>query len=254
MVRVILVGSSGRMGRAIADAAKAGDAVKIVAGVDLYKVDCDFPVFDTPDQCDIEADCVIDFSNPSVTLNVVDMCRRLGIPLVMATTGLDQDRLDALEDLSKTVAVFTSANMSLGVNLLIRLSKMAAAMLEGSFDIEIVERHHNQKLDAPSGTALALADAINETLQTKDTYVYDRQSRRERRDPHEIGISSIRGGNIVGEHEVLFAGRDEIVSLTHRATSREVFAVGALRAAEFMAGKAAGRYNMNDLIDSICQV
>ncbi|MBR2902793.1 MAG: 4-hydroxy-tetrahydrodipicolinate reductase [Clostridia bacterium] len=254
MVRVILVGSSGRMGRAIADAAKAGDAVKIVAGVDLYKVDCDFPVFDTPDQCDIEADCVIDFSNPSVTLNVVDMCRRLGIPLVMATTGLDQDRLDALEDLSKTVAVFTSANMSLGVNLLIRLSKMAAAMLEGSFDIEIVERHHNQKLDAPSGTALALADAINETLQTKDTYVYDRQSRRERRDPHEIGISSIRGGNIVGEHEVLFAGRDEIVSLTHRATSREVFAVGALRAAEFMAGKTAGRYNMNDLIDSICQV
>lgn len=254
MVRVILVGSSGRMGRAIADAAKAGEAVKIVAGVDLYKVDCDFPVFDTPDQCDIEADCVIDFSNPSVTLNVVDMCRRLGIPLVMATTGLDQDRLDALEDLSKTVAVFTSANMSLGVNLLIRLSKMAAAMLEGSFDIEIVERHHNQKLDAPSGTALALADAINETLQTKDTYVYDRQSRRERRDPHEIGISSIRGGNIVGEHEVLFAGRDEIVSLTHRATSREVFAVGALRAAEFMAGKTAGRYNMNDLIDSICQV
>ena len=254
MVRVILVGSSGRMGRAIADAAKAGDAVKIVAGVDLYKVDCDFPVFDTPDQCDIEADCVINFSNPSVTLNVVDMCRRLGIPLVMATTGLDQDRLDALEDLSKTVAVFTSANMSLGVNLLIRLSKMAAAMLEGSFDIEIVERHHNQKLDAPSGTALALADAINETLQTKDTYVYDRQSRRERRDPHEIGISSIRGGNIVGEHEVLFAGRDEIVSLTHRATSREVFAVGALRAAEFMAGKTAGRYNMNDLIDSICQV
>ncbi len=252
MVRVILVGSSGRMGRAIADAAKAGDAVKIVAGVDLYKVPCDFPVFDTPEQCDVEADCVIDFSNPSVTLGVVEMCRRLGTPLVMATTGLDQERLDALEELSKTVAVFTSANMSLGVNLLIRLSKQAAAMLEGAFDIEIIERHHNQKLDAPSGTALAIADAINDTLKEKDTYVYDRQSRRAKRDPHEIGISAVRGGNIVGEHEVLFAGRDEILSLTHRATSREVFAVGALKAAEFMAGKAAGRYNMNDLIDSIC--
>ncbi len=241
------------MGRAVAEAAKAGDAVQIVAGIDRYKVDRDFPVFDSPDQCHVEADCVIDFSNPSVTLDVVNMCSRLGTPLIMATTGLDQERQDALEQLSKTVPVFTSANMSLGVNLLIRLSKMAAAMLEGSFDIEIVERHHNQKLDAPSGTALALADAINDTLHTKDTYVYDRHSRREARNPHEIGISSIRGGNIVGEHEVLFAGRDEVLSLTHRATSREVFAVGALRAAEFIAGKAPGRYSMNDLMDSIFQ-
>ncbi len=248
MINIILVGCGGRMGRAIAAAAAAGDTCRIAAGIDLYGEGCAFPVFDSPDKCDVRADCVIDFSNPSVTMGVIDMCRRLGTPLVMATTGLDEQKLAALADLSQEVGVFRSANMSLGVNLLIRLCKDAAAMLEGDFDIEIIERHHNQKLDAPSGTALAIADAINDSLQTRDEYVYERQSRRQKRGRHEIGISAVRGGNIVGEHEVLFAGHDEILSLTHRATSREVFAVGALRAAVFMSSKGPGSYSMDDMI------
>ena len=239
------------MGRAIACVAAAGEDYRIVAGVDVYAKGCDFPVFDSPDKCDVKADCVIDFSNPSVTLGVVEMCSRLNIPLVMATTGLDDARLAALDELSSQVGVFRSANMSLGINLLIRLCRQAASMLEDDFDIEIIERHHNQKLDAPSGTALAIADAINDSLKEKDEYVYERQSRREKRGKHEIGISAVRGGNIVGDHEVLFAGRDETLSLIHRATSRDVFAVGALKAAAFLAKRGPGYYSMNDMIDDM---
>ena len=195
-----------------------------------------------------KADVIIDFSHPNMLDKLICYCESTGTALVMATTGLSPDQVASLDELSKKVAVFRSANMSLGINLLIDLVKKAAQILEGDFDIEVVEKHHNQKIDAPSGTALMIADAMTEVLANKPEYVYDRHAVRKKRSDNEIGIHAIRGGTIVGEHDVIFAGTDEIIEIKHTAMSKEVFAVGSIRAAKFISGKAPGMYCMQNML------
>lgn len=249
MTNIILSGCNGHMGRVITRLVEQDDACKIVAGLDINDF-CEnsYPVFTDASKCDIAADVIIDFSHPSALSGLLEFAGKKNIPVIVATTGLSDEQKEQLTEVSKKVAIFFSANMSLGINLLIALSQKAAALLEGNFDIEILEKHHNQKIDSPSGTALALADAICEVLKNTPEYVYDRHSVRKKRAPREIGIHSVRGGTIVGEHSVIFAGQDEVIELKHQATSKEVFAVGSIKAAKFMKGKPAGMYNMNDLI------
>lgn len=222
----------------------------IAAGVDTYQgVSNEYPVFGSIDACDDDVDVVIDFSNAAAADAVMEYCAKRQIPLVFCTTGLSEEQLQKLEDTVKQTAVLKSANMSLGINLLLKLLKDAAKVLApAGYDIEIVEKHHNQKLDAPSGTALALADSINEAMDGSYVYTYDRSQVRRKREKKEIGISAVRGGTIVGEHEVLFAGLDEVIELKHTAYSRSVFGKGAVEAARFLAGKPAGMYDMSDVI------
>ena len=227
MVRAIMHGCNGKMGRAITTLAKEDAEVEIVAGVDVYtEVVNEYPVFESIEKCDVEADVVIDFSNAKAVDGLLDYCVEKQIP-----------------------AVLRSANMSLGINLLMQLLKEATKVLSpAGYDIEIVEKHHNQKLDAPSGTAIALADSINEAADGQYEYVYDRSQVRKKRDKKELGISAVRGGTIVGEHEVLFAGIDEVIEFKHTAYSRTVFGKGAVEAAKFLAGKEAGKYDMSDVV------
>ena len=199
----------------------------------------------------VDADVIIDFSHPANLNKLLSFAKRNDLPIVVATTGLTEDQKKELSDASKIIPVFFSANMSLGINLLIRLAKQAAKILEGSFDIEIIEKHHNKKIDAPSGTALAIADGIAESLSNKPEYVYERHSVRKPREKQEIGLHAVRGGTIVGEHEVLFAGPDEVISLSHSAQSRDVFAQGAVRAAKFLSKKSVGFYSMDDLFSDL---
>ncbi len=249
MTKIIMNGCNGRMGQAITRLVSGDDECEITAGFDVNDVISNsYPVFKNPNDYTGEADVVIDFSHPSSLTNILSYCKSRNLPIILATTGYTAEQKEEMQKAAKEIPVFFSANMSLGINLLISLAKTAAKLLEGGFDIEIVERHHNQKLDAPSGTALAIADAIDETLSYPAEYIYDRHSARRKRRPSEIGIHSVRGGTIVGDHDVIFAGKDEVIELKHSAYSREVFAVGAVRAAKFMNGKAAGMYSMNDLI------
>lgn len=201
-------------------------------------------------ESETKADVIIDFSNPALLDDILEYAVKYNTPCVICTTGFSADEIDKINKTSEKVAVFRSGNMSLGINLLIELSKEAAKLLGNEFDIEIIEKHHNQKLDAPSGTALMLADGISEVLEEEPQYVYDRHSYRKKRAKNEIGIHAVRGGTIVGEHEVIFAGHDEVVSLTHQAQSREVFAVGAVNAAIYLASQGAGMYNMSNLLSS----
>ena len=252
MVNAILNGCNGAMGRVITDIVSKDDGIRIVAGVDVNPLKlADYEVYETLDQCPA-ADVVIDFSSAKATDGVVAYCEKTKTPVVLCTTGLSEEQLERVKALGETTAVLRSANMSLGVNLLFKILKQAAPVLaEAGFDIEILEKHHNQKLDAPSGTALMLADAVASALPYDAEYVYDRHERREKRPAHEIGISAIRGGTIVGEHSVLFCGRDEIIEIKHTALSREVFAVGAVDAAAFMAERTQpGMYDMSDVIAS----
>ena len=209
----------------------------------------DYPVFGDISECDVEADVVIDFSNAAAVDHLLEWCQEKQMPVVLCTTGLSGEQLQRVEEAAGRTAVLKSANMSLGVNLLMKLLQDAAKVLapEG-FDMEIVERHHNQKVDAPSGTAIALADALNGALEGDYEYVYDRSGQRKKRDSHEIGISAVRGGTIVGEHEVIFAGEDEVIEFKHTAYSKALFAKGAVAAAKFLAGKGPGRYDMSDVI------
>lgn len=250
MVRIIMHGCNGRMGRMIADLLKEDAQARIVAGVDAAKgEDHAFPVFTDLMDCTVEGDVVIDFSSAAVTSHLLQVCVKKQLPLVLCTTGLSQEQLDKVSQAAKETAVLRSANMSLGVNLLMKLVQEAARTLAGAgFDIEIVEKHHNQKKDAPSGTALALADSINEAMKGAYHYEYDRSKRREKRDGKEIGISAVRGGSIVGEHDVIFAGTDEVVTFSHTAYSKAIFGKGALEAAKFLVGKAVGLYTMEDVI------
>lgn len=249
MTNIILNGCNGKMGRVITRLAEEDSECKIVAGLDINDFcDNDYPVLTNAAECCMDADVIIDFSHPSALAGLLEFAEKKNIPIIVATTGLSDEQKQSLVEYSKKIPVFFSANMSLGINLLVALSKKAAALLEGNFDIEIVEKHHNQKIDAPSGTALALADGITEVLKNKPEYVYDRHSVRKKRSDREIGIHSVRGGSIVGEHEVIFAGQDEVIELKHQATSKEVFAVGSIKAAKFMKGKPCGMYDMNDLI------
>lgn len=250
MTDIMLCGCQGKMGRVIADCVSARDDCRIIAGVDVNTEEKrEFPVYRSPSEATVNPDVMIDFSHPSLLEGLLTYSLGNRVPLVIATTGYNEEQIARIETAAKEVPIFFSFNMSLGVNLLAELAKKAAQVLGGQFDIEIVEKHHNRKLDAPSGTALMLADAINETLDNREHYVYDRHSVRRKRDPNEIGIHSIRGGTIVGEHEIIFAGRDEIITLSHTAMSREIFAVGSLNAAVYMAGKKeAGLYRMSDML------
>lgn len=250
MTNIILSGCNGKMGQVISRLVSDMDDVNILFGYDIntdkkwdYEVYSDFA--DAPEGADV----VIDFSHPACFDTIVDYCRSTKTALVMATTGLSNEQKQMLTELSGDVAVFFSANMSLGVNLLISLVKKAASLLEDSFDIEIIEKHHNQKIDAPSGTALMIADEIADTLTNAPEYVYDRHAVRKKRTKNEIGIHAVRGGTIVGEHDVIFAGNDEIIEIKHTAMSKEVFAVGSIKAAKFITGKPAGMYDMKNIMD-----
>lgn len=249
MTNIILSGANGKMGKVITAMAAENDDLNIVCGFDVNTESNGFPVYQNPDEYAGGADVIIDFSHPSAFENLTEYALKRKLPIIMCTTGLSSVQLKKLEEMSKEIPVFFSANMSLGINLLIQLAKKATEILNG-FDIEIVERHHNQKIDAPSGTALAIADAINESMTAEAEYVYDRHSKRCKRSKNEIGIHAVRGGTIVGDHSVIFAGKDEVIELNHSAHSKEVFASGALAAARFMNGKAAGFYNMTDLVNS----
>lgn len=252
MIKILLSGANGRMGRAISRLAAESDTAEILCGVDLNTESTEgFPVYASFDAVQETPDVIIDFSNPANFEALMAYATAKKLPVVVATTGLKKEQKEALEAAAGNIPVFFSANMSLGVNLICELAKKAARFLGEGFDIEIVERHHNQKLDAPSGTALAIADAINEELTPPAQYVYDRHSVRKKRESNEIGIHAVRGGTIVGDHTVIFAGNNEVIELHHSAASREIFANGAVKAAVFMAGKKPGFYSMRDLIEAM---
>ena len=253
MVQILLSGCNGAMGQVIVKQAKSREDCEVVAGIDPNTQEGDgYPVFaraqDWPEDCKDKADVIIDFSHPSALEGSLALATRLSIPLVLATTGLSEGQVAAVRTASERLPIFFCFNMSLGINLMSALAKTAARILGGQFDIEIIEKHHNRKIDAPSGTAILLANAVREALPFTPQFSYERHSRREKRGKSEIGIHSIRGGTIVGEHELLFAGQDETLSITHTAYSKDVFATGALSAACFMVGKPAGLYDMNALI------
>lgn len=252
MTRIIMHGCSGKMGQVISQLVSEESDASIVAGVDVFpKDDSPYPVFKDFSSCNVEADVIIDFSIASAVDALLDHVESTGIPCIVCTTGLSKEQMDRLYIISEKAPIFFSANMSLGVNLLISLAKQAAKVLSSSnFDIEIIEKHHNQKVDAPSGTALAIAHSINETLDFSYEYKFDRSTIREKRQKNEIGIHAMRGGTIVGEHSIIFAGQDEVIELKHNALSKEVFAVGAVRAAKFMAGRPNGLYDMSHLIEA----
>lgn len=251
MVNVIMSGCYGRMGRVISDLCDGRSDIKIVAGVDVSKFACDtlYPVYGSLEDVKETADVVIDFSSPKALTAILTYCEKNDVAAVLCTTGYSKEQLDEIAEASGKIAILRSGNMSLGINTVSKLIKEAAKILaDNGFDIEIVERHHNNKLDAPSGTALLLADSINDEFDGKYEYVYDRSDRREKRPKDEIGISSVRGGSIVGDHEVIFAGMDEVIEIKHTAYSRAIFGKGAVSAALFLAGKSAGMYDMGDVI------
>ena len=250
MTKIIMLGCNGRMGQMITDMVKQDDECTIVAGIYIVdNRDNGYPVYTKLADCDVEADAIIDFTSATDFESRMDYAVDKQIPIIECSTGLSEEQMDYLKKASEKVAVLKSANMSLGINLLMKLLKEAAVKLAGDgFDVEIVEKHHNQKLDAPSGTALALADSINEAMDDRYEYIYDRSQVRQKRDKKELGISAVRGGTIVGEHEVIFAGTDEVITFKHTAYSRAVFAKGSITAAKYLKGKAAGLYDMSDVL------
>jgi 4-hydroxy-tetrahydrodipicolinate reductase len=248
-VRIIISGCNGKMGRVIYGIASQREDCRVVGGIDLNtEIPNDFPVFAKPEDINVGSDVIIDFSHPSLLPSLLRYSEKQGVPLVLCTTGYSSEQVELLTEASKNIPVFYSRNMSLGVNLLIELSKKAAKILGDDFDVEIIEKHHNQKIDAPSGTALMLADAISSVKDENMHYVYDRHSQRKKREKTEIGIHSVRGGTIVGEHDIIFAGLHETITLSHSAQSKEVFASGAVNAALYLAGQPAGLYDMSNLL------
>lgn len=252
MIRIIMNGCNGKMGQVISNLVAEDDETVMAAGIDTRDDGHNpYPVFTDIEDCETEADCLIDFSTASAVDKMLDYCVAKKLPCVLCTTGLSEQQLQKVKEASGRIPVLRSANMSLGINLLLKLLKDAAGVLApAGFDIEVVEKHHNLKLDAPSGTALALADSINEEFGNEYEYIYDRSSRREKRPKKEIGISAVRGGTIVGEHDVLFAGSDEVIAFSHTAYSKTVFGKGAVQAAKFLAGKTPGMYDMSNVIDA----
>ena len=251
MTRIIMHGCNGKMGQVISNLIAADEAAELVAGIDTRDDGHNpYPVFTNIEDCNVEADCLIDFSAAAAVEKMLVYCVDKKLPCVLCTTGLNEAQLEKIRESSKQIAVLKSANMSLGINLLLKLLKDAAGVLApAGFDMEIVEKHHNLKVDAPSGTALALADAINGEFDNEYKYIFDRSARREKRPGKEIGISAVRGGTIVGDHDVIFAGSDEVITFSHTAYSKAVFGKGAVQAAKFLAGKAAGMYDMSNVID-----
>ena len=250
MTKVIMLGCNGRMGQMITEMISQDDECQIVAGVDIFtEKENSYPVFAKIEDCQIDADAIIDFSSANEFEKRMDYAVEKQIPIIVCSTGLSEEQLAYMKKASEKVAVLKSANMSLGVNLLLKLVKEAAQKLAADgFDVEIVEKHHNQKLDAPSGTALALADSINEAMDGQYEYVFDKSQVRQKRGKKELGISAVRGGTIVGEHDVIFAGTDEVVTFSHTAYSRAVFAKGSITAAKYIKGKPAGMYDMSDVL------
>lgn len=250
MIKAIMHGCNGKMGQMITNLIAEDSEIELVAGVDMSQhIANPYPVFSTIRECTVEADVIIDFTIAQAIDGLLEYCIEKQVPCVLCTTGLSEVQIEQVREAAQKVAVFKSANMSLGINMLMKLLKEAAGILvPAGFDIEIVEKHHNQKVDAPSGTALALADAINEELDNEYTYQYDRSKSREKRPQKEIGISAVRGGSIVGEHDVIFAGVDEVITFSHTAYSKAIFGKGAIQAAKYLAGKPAGFYEMSDVI------
>ena len=248
MHNVILCGCGGKMGRFVADAISKDNNLKIIAGVDKYNPGCDFPVFENFGELNVNADVIIDFSNPALLDDLLDYAINNNTAVVIATTGYNEEQTEKIKSAAEKIPVFFTFNMSLGVNLICSLAKKAATVLGDKFDVEIIEKHHNQKIDAPSGTAIMLANAVNEVFDGNKSYEYDRHSKRQKRSQNEIGIHSIRGGTIVGEHDVIFAGHDEVITISHSAQSKEVFAEGAVKAANFLIGKECGLYDMNSIL------
>lgn len=243
-------GCNGKMGQVISNIVKEDEYICIVAGIDAHVgMQNDYPVFESIDKCNVEVDVIIDFSNAAAVDALLSYCVDKQVPAVLCTTGLSEEQLKKVDKASKKVAILKSANMSLGVNMLLKLLQEATKVLApAGFDIELVEKHHNQKVDAPSGTALAMADSINEALNQEYVYNFDRSKERKKRDPKEIGVVAVRGGTIVGEHEVIFAGTDEVVEFKHTAYSKAIFGRGAIEAAKFLAGKEPGLYDMSHVI------
>lgn len=249
MIKVIINGCNGKMGQVITQLIETQSDMKVVAGFSRYNsITKSFPVYSNPRECKEKGDVIIDFSNPEALEPLLEYAVETKIPLVTGTTGFSSDQLNKLYEASKAIPIFQAYNMSLGINIMIELVQKAAKVLKENFDIEIIEKHHNQKIDAPSGTALMLADAINSVLTPKMEYTYERASKRTKRSKNEIGIHSIRGGTIVGEHSVIFAGNDEIFEINHKAMSRNIFGIGALKAAKYIINKKPGMYNMKNLI------
>ncbi len=250
MVRMIMRGCNGHMGKVICGLTKEDDGIEVVAGIDITgQMDNPFPVFASLADVNVEADVLIDFSSPKFLTELLTTAKERHLPLVLCSTGYTKEQVSEIQEAASELAILRSANMSLGVNVLLRLVKQAAETLAAEgFDIDIVEKHHRLKVDVPSGTALAIADAINEALPEAYEYVYDRSERREQRPKKEIGISAVRGGTIVGEHEIVFAGTDEVIEIKHTAYSKAIFGKGAVSAAKFLAGKAPGMYSMKDVI------
>lgn len=249
MTNVAICGCNGKMGKVIYNCIGERSDCKVVAGVDLNTTTyADFAVYKSPFDMTEHPDVIIDFSHPTSLDTLLSYGKTTGTALVIATTGFSKEQIAQIHTAAEQIPVFFTFNMSLGINLLVELAKKAATVLGTQYDIEIVEKHHNQKIDAPSGTAIMLADAINSVMGDKLQYVYDRHSYRGKRDAKEIGIHSIRGGTIVGEHEVIFAGHDEVITLSHTAASKEVLAIGSVNAAVFLKGKSAGLYSMADLV------
>ena len=251
MVRIIMNGCNGHMGQVISNLVAQDSQAQITAGVDIVdNGKNEYPVFTELEKCQVEADVMIEFSSAKATDQVLAYCKERKLPLVLCTTGLSEEQLAKVEETAKETAVLRSANMSLGINMLLKLLQDAAKVLAtAGYDMEIVERHHNLKVDAPSGTALALADSLNEAMDGQYHYVFDRSQKREKRESREIGISAVRGGTIVGDHEVIFAGPDEVIEFKHTAYSKAVFGKGAVEAAKFLKGQPAGLYNMSNVIN-----
>lgn len=249
MTNIAICGANGKMGRTIYNCVKNREDCRVVAGIDLYAEQyADFPIVDAPSKLSVKPDVIIDFSNPASLDGLLEYCLTTGVPLVIASTGYSDEQVAEIKSAAEQIPVFFTFNMSLGINLLVNLAKKAAEVLGDRFDIEIVEKHHNTKIDAPSGTAIMLANAINETFNNSKQYVYDRHSRRQKRDKSEIGMHAIRGGTIVGEHDVIFAGNDEVITLSHSAASKTVFAEGSVKAAIYLKDQPAGLYDMQMLI------
>lgn len=248
MTKILINGSGGAMGHVVADVVAGREDTVVAAGIDPDGKPAEFAVFSHIRDCNVKADVLVDFSHPSALTDVLAFGQQTGTPLVIATTGLTENQIAALEQGAETLPIFFSYNMSLGVNLLVELTKIATRLLGQDFDIEIVEKHHRKKIDAPSGTALMLADGAASAMNEVPDYVYSRHQREIPRPKNEIGISAIRGGTIVGDHDVIFAGRDEVITLSHQAQSKEIFAVGAVNAAQFLAQQSPGLYTMADLI------
>ncbi|MDY3215088.1 MAG: 4-hydroxy-tetrahydrodipicolinate reductase [Ruminococcus sp.] len=249
MTGIAICGANGKMGKTIYNCISAREDCKVIAGIDINTEQyADFPIIDSPSKLPEKPDVIIDYSNPASLDGLLEYCLSTGTPIVLATTGYSDEQINKIKSAAEQIPVFFTFNMSLGINLLVQLAKKAASVLGDQFDIEIVEKHHNQKIDAPSGTAIMLANAINETLDNKYHYVYDRHSQRKKRDKNEIGMHAIRGGTIVGEHDVIFAGHDEVITLSHSAASKSVFAEGSINAAVYLSDKSAGLYDMSSLV------